>query len=248
MPLVTLELENKKSSPVDGATILKRRLLGAAVIAALAVIFLPLLLDGGGSESRFRRVEQLRTEPPRIIGADGELEVPKLTQPRPTPKTPPAAAEPVANAVDAAGNSAAQSPAKSPAKPLAKPPAKPAQDAPARDVAARNSTAPQAANRSAAPKPQAQPVTASEPSAGVVTNLVAWVVQAGSFSTQENAMALRDQLREQGYPAFVSLAKDTNAPLYRVKVGPLTDREAANRTQTNVQQFLGRETIVRQYP
>ncbi len=51
---------------------LKKRLWGAAVLIALAVIFLPLLLDGSGSESQYRRVERLRAEPPRILGVDGQ--------------------------------------------------------------------------------------------------------------------------------------------------------------------------------
>lgn len=54
---------------------LRQRLWGAAVLIALLVIFLPLLLDGSGSESQYRRVERLRAEPPRIINSDGELEI-----------------------------------------------------------------------------------------------------------------------------------------------------------------------------
>ena len=49
---------------------LRQRLWGAAVLIALAVLVLPLLLDGAGSESRFRRVEKLREEPPRIVRPD----------------------------------------------------------------------------------------------------------------------------------------------------------------------------------
>ncbi|PIE36704.1 MAG: hypothetical protein CSA54_03615 [Gammaproteobacteria bacterium] len=44
------------------------------MLIALAVIVLPLLLDGRGSESKFRRVEQLREEPPRVRRADGSME------------------------------------------------------------------------------------------------------------------------------------------------------------------------------
>ena len=54
---------------------LRQRLWGAAVLIALAVIFLPLLLDGSGSESQYRRVERLREEPPRVITADGQVQV-----------------------------------------------------------------------------------------------------------------------------------------------------------------------------
>jgi len=53
---------------------LRSRLWGATVLIAVLVIVLPLVLDGSGSESRFRRVETLREEPPRVLGADGRQE------------------------------------------------------------------------------------------------------------------------------------------------------------------------------
>lgn len=53
---------------------LRQRLWGAAVLIAALVIVLPLLLDGAGSESRFRRVERLREEPPRVLDPDGRPE------------------------------------------------------------------------------------------------------------------------------------------------------------------------------
>lgn len=49
------------------------RIWGAAVFIAIMVIVLPLLLDGSGSESQFRRVEKLRQEPPNIVDRDGNL-------------------------------------------------------------------------------------------------------------------------------------------------------------------------------
>lgn len=50
---------------------LRQRLWGGAVFVAILVIVLPLLLDGAGSESQFRRVEKLRQEPPRIVDSQG---------------------------------------------------------------------------------------------------------------------------------------------------------------------------------
>lgn len=48
----------------------QQRLWGVAAVAALAVIVLPLLLDGSGSESQFRRVEQLREQPGELRSDD----------------------------------------------------------------------------------------------------------------------------------------------------------------------------------
>jgi len=50
----------------------RQRIWGAAVFIAIMVIVLPLLLDGAGSESQFRRVEKLRQEPPNIVAEDGK--------------------------------------------------------------------------------------------------------------------------------------------------------------------------------
>lgn len=55
----------------DGQARFRQRLWGAAVIIAVLVIGLPLLLDGAGSESQFRRVQELRREPPVIIDEQG---------------------------------------------------------------------------------------------------------------------------------------------------------------------------------
>jgi len=49
----------------------------------------------------------------------------------------------------------------------------------------------------------------------------AWDVQVGSFSSQENAQALRDKLRSQHYTAYVEkVVLDSGHDRYRVRVGP----------------------------
>lgn len=50
----------------NNASRLRQRLWGASVLIAIAVIILPLILDGAGSESQFRQVERLREEPASI--------------------------------------------------------------------------------------------------------------------------------------------------------------------------------------
>ncbi|MFK7858667.1 MAG: SPOR domain-containing protein [Granulosicoccus sp.] len=62
---------SRDSFEEDNSSRLRQRLWGAAVLIAIAVIVLPLLLDGAGSESQFRRVERLREEPPAILDIDG---------------------------------------------------------------------------------------------------------------------------------------------------------------------------------
>ena len=169
---------------------LRQRLWGAAVLIALAVIFLPLLLDGAGSESQYRRVESLREEPPRIIREDGQRET--VIIPEPTPQKPVPRVEPVL---------VQSTPSTPPVAPIA-------------------------------------PIPAS--------TLSAWVVQAGSFGDEQNALAVRDRLRRAGHPSFITITDDR--ALFRVRVGPMTNQDQAANIRDDVMQLLGREALVTPYP
>ncbi len=55
-----------------------------------------------------------------------------------------------------------------------------------------------------------------------------WAVQAASFAGLSNAKALRTQLREAGYEAFISSTKTAGGKvLHRVAVGPLLKKDDA---------------------
>ncbi len=56
-----------------------------------------------------------------------------------------------------------------------------------------------------------------------------WAVQVASFRQAGNAEDFRTRLREDGYEAFISTAKADEQVLSRVAVGPLLDRERAER-------------------
>jgi DedD protein len=56
-----------------------------------------------------------------------------------------------------------------------------------------------------------------------------WVVQLGSFAKREYAEKLQRSLKGKGHQAFVSAAGAGKALRYRVRVGPLSDRAAADR-------------------
>lgn len=167
---------------------LQQRLWGAAVLIALAVIFLPLLLDGSGSESQFRRVERLREEPPRIIGGR--------------------------DAADTA-------------------------DTPAADTAV-------SAGATVAPVPEMRAVEPRQRLDVTSARLTAWVVQAGSFRDEQNALAVRDRLRRAGFPSFVSSSVDST--YFRVQVGPMIDKQRAGQIREQVVSLLGREALVVAYP
>ncbi len=53
------------------------------------------------------------------------------------------------------------------------------------------------------------------------------MVQVGSFRSRDNAIALRDRLRAQGYKTFTEQAGSASRRIYRVKVGPVPKRARA---------------------
>ncbi len=75
----------------------------------------------------------------------------------------------------------------------------------------------------------------------------AWVVQAGSFSDEQNALAVRDRLRQAGHPSFVTPTQ-SDPPVFRVRVGPMIDLQQAESKRDEVIDYLGREAIVVNYP
>jgi cell division septation protein DedD len=52
-------------------------------------------------------------------------------------------------------------------------------------------------------------------------------VQIGSYSRQSSAERLAGELRTAGHTAFVMPIQTSSATLYRVRVGPMSDRAAA---------------------
>lgn len=55
-----------------------------------------------------------------------------------------------------------------------------------------------------------------------------WAVQVASFGEEDNALKLRDQLRGDGYEAFISTVKQDGHVLNRVAVGPFLDEAEAD--------------------
>jgi DedD protein len=114
----------------------------------------------------------------------------------------------------------------------------PAPEPPAPEPAAASSAAPQevpstAAVSAVAPPPAAletappAPTSAAAASKLPVTMGHPWSVQLGSFASRANADKLVRQLKAQGFAVYV-LPGGTGASLrYRVRVGPMADRNSA---------------------
>jgi DedD protein len=76
----------------------------------------------------------------------------------------------------------------------------------------------------------------------------AWVVQLGSFSSEENAKGLKDKLRKSGYPAFVEPVNRKSGIAYRVRVGPEILRSDAEQLRQKLQETMQIKGIVIRYP
>ena len=185
----------------------KQRMVGALVLIAIAVIFLPMLFS---RQDEARRVQ---------VDAPAAPQAPVLPQVKvesvPVPEQQTLPQEPVPEE-DAATSVPVPTPSPAPAKPVVA--AKPA--VPAVAVASAKPTA------APAPAP-AKPVTAAaEPSRVDANGLsVSWSVQLASLSNRANADNLQKTLRTQGYNAYIRTSDGVN----RVFVGPLIERAEADR-------------------
>ena len=196
---------------------LKERLVGAAVLVAIAVWLIPWVLDGPEGAARNERAARLQLPA-------AEEPMPMRTQTLRLGD----AAEPSVGAGDAAVQPLVAEPARHeapPAESTAETPSAPS-EAPA--VAAvrpePERTAPAASPPATAPKPPPKPAPAAAATGD-------WTVQLGSFSEEANARRLAQRVghvRLQG--RGLELSKSDGRTLYRVRVGPARSRAEADAT------------------
>ncbi|MBX8552239.1 SPOR domain-containing protein [Pseudomonas cichorii] len=197
--------------------VFKQRMVGALVLIAVAVIFLPMLF------TRQDEVRQVQVEAPAAPQAPVAPQVKVDPVPVPEPQILPQ--EPVPGEEDM--STASQLPPSMPITPAPPAASAPAQ-APAQAAAPAPAPKPAPAATPAAPAPAPAPATTAKavPS-GVDANglSVSWSVQLASMSNRANADNLQKTLRAQGYNAYIRTADGVN----RVFVGPLIERAEADR-------------------
>jgi DedD protein len=196
----------------------KQRMVGALVLVALAVIFLPMLF------TRQDEQRQVTVEAPSAPQAPAmpqvQVEPVVVPEPQALPQEPVPSDDEIADQqapsmpiTPAAPVAAAPAPA---AKPITPPPAPVAKPAPAQPIAA------------APAKPD---TTQSRVDANGLS--VSWSVQLASLTSRASAESLQKSLRSQGYNAYIRTADGKN----RVFVGPLIERAEADR----LRDLLGRQ-------
>lgn len=224
----------------------RRRLIGAIVLALVAAVVVPMLLENE----------------PKPLGEDVSVRIPpvdegkfvsKLRENRPkaeSAKVAPAATTPAATTPAAPAAAPEAEPAAKEATPAA--PALPVQETPPRksiadaekavlSPAARAAPAPPKSNGGGAKPPvaakEADAVAAKAPTAAEATPKPSeadarapqggFAVQLAAFSDDKGANALANKLKRAGYPAFTETVATSQKTLWRVRVGPYPSREAA---------------------
>ena len=234
---------------------LKQRLVGVAVIFLLAIIFVPMLLDGAGTRPQHVQVEippqpqiepfevveqkvielkkqaqQIPDVPPRIVDEISDPPTPAETKPKensPEKTKKPASVVVAKKPVEAKPATSQKTVASAP-KPAAQP--KPKTLAPA----------PQPAK--AAPKPV---VAASKKKVGGET----WIIQAGSFNDKDKAYKLRNKLRKSRLASDVFIEKFPHGGKisYRVRLGMFFSRNKAKIVANKLRAKYNIKGLVQQY-
>ncbi|NEV62366.1 SPOR domain-containing protein [Thiorhodococcus minor] len=229
--------------------------MGAVVIVALAVIFVPMLFE---DDSLAPPVDTalLPDEPGFGSDFDPGLDIPLPDQPDdgsalgstddsvqldvPPPES---FGEPEADLSGLQPGQITGADLPPPARPADLPAPTPPQAAPSPSsrpsTAARPAAEPKPAPRTAAPPPPPPPRADAVPS---------WVVQVASLGSSASASALADKLKGAGFTAFVERAEVRGKTFYRVRVGPEVDRDAAERAAAMLRQQQKLDTLIQRYP
>ena len=189
----------------------RRRLIGAIVLALVAAVVVPMLLESD----------------PRPLGEDVSVRIPPIDEGKFVNKLspPPPRAEPPKDAAPGtaapAGESAPRKSVADAEKSVMAPPAKApaAAKAPAKSPEAKS---PEPAKAAAVPAPATAPATAP-----VEAAREGFVVQLAAFSDDKGANALSGKLTRAGYPAYTETITTSRGTLWRVRVGGYPTRDAA---------------------
>ncbi|WP_063913801.1 SPOR domain-containing protein [Pseudomonas sp. p21] len=198
---------------------MKQRMVGALVLVALAVIFLPMLF------TREDEMRQVRVEAPQAPAMPSLPEV--KVEPVAVPEPQAIAQEPQQPPVVVDESTA---PASTPSQPIEpSPQTQPqAQVQPAKPQAPVARVEPKPVTTPAPAEPVAKPAAPATPSKIDVNGLpVSWSIQLASLSNRAGAEKLQQTLRSQGYNAYIRSAGGMN----RVYVGPLIERAEAERVR-----------------
>jgi DedD protein len=199
----------------------KERLVGATILVVLLVLIVPELLSGPKG-SRAPTAEMPPAEATRNVTVDlATSKATRVEEPVAGEEPAPASAAGGASAADEVPSGAAPVPSAA----VAAPPTITTLRAQQPESAVENPASPPTS--ASATSPAAKASAAHEAADG---GRHGWTVQLGSFASQGNADQLVRQLKGQEGAYVSSIGKGANRR-YRVRIGPLADRTAADRVR-----------------
>ncbi len=225
---------------------LKERLTGAVVLILLAIIFIPMILDNSAQED----IGISKTNIPVAPVVDFKTKIQPIEE-LPTvvpPQMPMTTSTPESSTVTPVStDTIVTGPASnSSGTPEILPVPEPASAAVSVPETAKP---PEVVKEKSKPESVASPqqVTAvsektPEPSG------VAWVIQLGSFASQENADSLVKRLQKHKFPAYIDKVKTDAGVVFKVRVGPKLSRAEAEKMQTDLKTTQNLDAIIVRYP
>ena len=220
---------------------LKQRLVGAAVLVALAVIFLPMLVGGPEPESEAVSVP---LDIPAAPERDFETRDLPLTPSAPTSATP--AADDPNRIVTVDAPSAERVDAAPESEPSTASPAPTSTTTPAAPTPQPLTEAQSKAAETAPAAPPTTPTPAPVATNPAVTPGGRYVVNLGSYSNAANAQTLITALKSAGLPAFSESIAVEGKPAQRLRLGPYAQRgeaEAARLAVTRLRSDLAASVV-----
>lgn len=76
----------------------------------------------------------------------------------------------------------------------------------------------------------------------------AWVVQLGSFNSEDNAQVLNKRLLKHKFPSFIEPLVQGGKVVYRVRVGPALQKAKIEKLKVDIKKKLKLEGILVKYP
>lgn len=224
----------------------KRRLVGAAVIVLLLVVFVPMLLEEDtrgpvpqGELSIPERPEFDRGYDASVADDPGK-DVPsgsdsRESQPLPRELPPPVLFDAPASAPSEMESEPAYEQLFELEEPSSADEPPPAAEAP---IVRQPAPVPK-------PPPAAKPVPKPAP---IPPGVSAWVIQVASLQDQTRAKALEGDLRDKGFPAFIEQAEVKQKLWHRIRVGPEADRKRAESIAASIKAQTGLSVQIQRYP
>ncbi len=228
--------------------VLKQRLIGASILIALAVIFVPMFFDAPDRDGLTRDLALDLPEAPEQRPPVRRMALDPDQARRPT--APPAAESDRSAEPQEPSRAPEPDPwvASAPAEPLDEvidllPPPETVDEPPSPAVAAADPPRPMVAGpmeetTDAAPAQTPAPVAAPSGQGG-------WMVQVASFGAESTAAEIIERLNRLGHAASSELLVRGDTRLHRVRTGPYASRDAADQARGQIARTVtGVEPVV----